>query len=124
MHKVIRDIVLTNTSSEQKSEEWLAERKKRLTASDGAASIGIKSNGTTQKDLLFRKCGLKEFNGNIATRHGERYEDVAREIYEQRYNTKVYETGLCIHPEHKWLGGSPDGITIDGILIEIKCHLI
>jgi len=31
--------------------------------------------------------------------------------------------GLLIHPEHSWLGGSPDGITTDGILLEVKCPM-
>lgn len=41
--------------------------------------------------------------------------------------TELYKTGPLIHfglighPEHKWLGGSPDGVTADGVLVEIKC---
>lgn len=44
-----------------------------------------------------------------------------RDMYEREYQKKVHEFGLLVHQEYKWLGGSPDGITEDGILIEIKC---
>jgi hypothetical protein len=33
----------------------------------------------------------------------------------------VLEFGLITHPEYPWLGASPDGITEDGVMIEIKC---
>ena len=120
MHRTAK-YILQLKNDEQKSEAWLESRVKMLTASDVAASIGIKSNGVTPRELVLRKCGIKKFSGNVATRHGEYYEDKAREIYEKLYNTKVLETGLCVHPDQPWLGGSPDGVTIDGILIEIKC---
>jgi len=115
MHRVTAQL-LKKPFADQKSEEWLNKRKQMLTASDAAAAL--KPN---IKDLLLRKCGHREFHGNTATRHGEFYEDEARDVYEKTYSTKVYEFGLCEHPEHQWLGGSPDGVTIDGILLEIKC---
>jgi hypothetical protein len=61
--------------------------------------------------------------GNEATRHGEKYEDEARILYEQRHGEVVHELGLCPHPEHTWLGGSPDGVTESGKLVEIKCPM-
>jgi hypothetical protein len=33
----------------------------------------------------------------------------------------VHELGLCPHPVESWLGGSPDGVTESGKLVEIKC---
>jgi hypothetical protein len=33
----------------------------------------------------------------------------------------VHEIGLCPHPVEKWLGGSPDGVSESGKLVEIKC---
>ena len=107
----------------QRSEEWLELRKNVLTASDVPTAIG---DNPYQKpfDLLLKKCGKGEpFNGNIFTEHGNKYEDEARILYEERHNEKVHEIGLYIHPEIKWLGGSPDGITESGKLVEIKCPL-
>ena len=65
----------------------------------------------------------KPFTGNEATRWGQYYEDIAIAKYEQVYNKKNYEFGLIPHPTIPWLGGSPDGITEDGILLEVKCPL-
>ena len=105
----------------QKSEEWLALRGKMLTASDIASAIS-KNKYETPEGLLLKKCGLGEkFTGNSATKHGEKYEDEARILYEQRHGEVVHELGLCPHPEYNWLGGSPDGVTESGKLIEIKC---
>jgi putative phage-type endonuclease len=71
------------------------------------------------------KCGgtSKPFVGNAATRWGTHYEDIAIEKYSEIKNKKVLSFGLIIHPQYSWLGGSPDGITTDGILLEVKCPL-
>ena len=105
----------------QKSEEWLALRGNLLTASDAATAIGV-NKYETPAELLLKKCGRGiPFFGNSITKHGEKYEDEARILYEQRHGEVVHELGLCPHPVHKWLGGSPDGVTESGKLVEIKC---
>jgi len=105
----------------QKSEEWLALRGNMLTASDAATAIGV-NKYETPDGLLLKKCGRGvPFFGNSATKHGELYENDARILYEQRHGEVVHELGLCPHPIHKWLGGSPDGVTESGKLVEIKC---
>ena len=63
------------------------------------------------------------FTGNKATRHGQKYEDEAIEHYCKLYNKKTYSFGLIPHSTISWLGGSPDDITHDGIMIEVKCPL-
>ena len=105
----------------QKSEEWLALRGNLLTASDAATAIGV-NKYETPAELLLKKCGRgTPFFGNSITKHGEKYEDEARILYEQRHGEVVHELGLCPHPVHNWLGGSPDGVTESGKLVEIKC---
>ena len=42
-------------------------------------------------------------------------------IYEQRNNARVIEFGLMPHPSIPFLGASPDGITPEGMMLEIKC---
>lgn len=93
-----------------------------LTASDIATALGENHYETPQK-LLLRKVLKLKWAGNAATAHGTRLEPIARDLYDERYNHKSHEIGLVQHPVHKWLGGSPDGITEDGLLIEIKCPL-
>ena len=120
MHPNVKAL-LEREYAAQKSEEWLALRGKMLTASDAATAIGV-NKYETPADLLLKKCGLGEkFTGNAATRHGEKYEDEARILYEERHGEVVHELGLCPHPLHPWLGGSPDGVSESGKLVEIKC---
>lgn len=38
--------------------------------------------------------------------------------------TVAHEIGLHPHPVYNWLGGSPDGITESGKLLEIKCPMM
>ena len=74
--------------------------------------------------MLLDKCGHgKPFMGNAATRWGNFYEDIAIKKYSELRNKTVHSFGLIIHPKYKWLGGSPDGITSDGILLEVKCPM-
>ena len=120
MHPNVKALIEREYAA-QKSEEWLALRGNMLTASDAATAIG-KNKYETPEGLLLKKCGLGEkFTGNAATRHGEKYEDEARMIYEERHGEVVHEIGLCPHPVHTWLGGSPDGVSESGKLVEIKC---
>jgi hypothetical protein len=93
-----------------------------LTASDLATAIGDNPY-EKPSDLIVKKCGHNKWNGNAATEHGTRLEPIARDMYDAKYDQKSHEIGLVQHPVHKWLGGSPDGVTESGRLIEIKCPL-
>lgn len=93
-----------------------------LTASDAATAIGCNPYETPD-GLYIKKVGGRKFGGNAATERGTLLEPIARDMYDAKYNTKSHEIGLVQHPEHKWLGGSPDGVTECGKLIEIKCPL-
>ena len=107
----------------QRSPEWFEQRNNAITASDIPTVLNENSYKTPWA-LLVDKCGGgKPFIGNEATRWGQHYEDIAIEKYSKIYNKEVLSFGLLIHPEHSWLGGSPDGITTDGVLLEVKCPL-
>ena len=109
---------------EQRSKEWFAERHQRLTASDVATAIGMNPY-SSRADLVYKKCGGKDvFKGNAATKHGEKWEDTAIRIYCEKYNDTSFEFGLLPHPTIPFLGGSPDGITAKGIVLEVKCPLM
>ena len=62
-----------------------------------------------------------------ATRHGNTYEPVARELYRNQTNQCVRETGLIVSKTEPWLAYSANGVvqTADGSmkLLEIKCPL-
>jgi putative phage-type endonuclease len=112
----------------QKSEQWHQRRMHRLTASQIATAISI--NPYQSRDSLIKQyAGVNinnaaVFSGNEATRHGEKYEDEAVEKYEREYDCKVLTFGLMpflYGDDGHFLGGSVDGITTDGRLIEVKC---
>ena len=71
--------------------------------------------------MLKEKLGLKAgFTGNEATAHGQKYEDEAISIYEKQTGKRVLRPGLEYHQTISGIAGSPDGITEDGILVEVK----
>ena len=121
IHPRVREL-LHQSYADQRSQEWLALRGTMLTASDLATAIGDNPY-EKPSDLLVKKCGHNKWNGNAATEHGTRLEPVARDLYDLQYSQKSHEIGLVQHPVHLWLGGSPDGVTESGRLIEIKCPL-
>lgn len=114
--------LLEATYFEQRSQEWLDLRENMLTASDAASALGANPYEKPEK-LLMKKCGAHKWSGNAATAHGTLLEPIARDLYDERHNKKSHEIGLVQHPKYPFLGGSPDGITEDGLLIEIKCPL-
>lgn len=134
---------------EQRTPEWYAARHTRVTASEAASCLfksqrmceeyvnafGIKNfkykdteplnHYETKEDYIIKKCsafyGKNVFKDSIYTLWGKKYEEVANRLYCQLNNTTVIEFGLLAHPRLKWLAASPDGITPDGIMLEIKC---
>jgi putative phage-type endonuclease len=108
--------------AEQRSQEWLDLRENMITASDVASALG--ENHYESPDAFVKKKVLRtKWAGNAATAHGTLLEPIVRDLYDQKFNRKSHEVGLVQHREYPWLGASPDGITEDGILVEIKCPL-
>ena len=106
--------------TKQKSEEWLSQRRRCLTASDAATVIGTNPYKSVVELVLSKIGMIARFTGNASTKHGEAYEEEAVRLYEKQYNTKVHEFGLLPHGTVEGLAGSPDGITQEGVLIEVK----
>ena len=109
----------------QRTEEWLEMRKSVLTASDAAAALGI--NPYQSRNTLLRKKIMplstnKEYSPSFACEWGKKWEDPAADLYMRRnpHLAPFFEFGLIMHDVHPFLGASPDRITSDGILIEIK----
>ena len=106
---------------EQRTEAWYSMREDRITASDFATALD-QSPYQKQSKLLWKKVTKdRTFNTNAAILWGVKYEEVAVQIYEYRNSVNVVEYGCIKHPNYNWLGASPDGITDDGVMLEIKC---
>lgn len=110
---------------EQRSPEWFAARKGRITGSMVGAALGLDPN--TSRDEAMRRMvrayqGLpSEFVGNIATSWGTNHEEEAREAFEYDQSMNVVPASFVVHPDYEWLGASPDGYVRDYALLEIKC---
>ena len=95
---------------------WLAERRKRITASNVGAIVKRKKTtkvGNKVKQLLY-----STFKGSAATRWGTLQEPESQSRYIQLKapvspDISVTTSGLVICSSHPWLGASPDGLVQD-----------
>lgn len=108
---------------QQGTEEWLAVRLGKFTASTATA---IKSNGKGLETLvldkaveLITKKQAKQPYKSSAMDDGNNREDEARTVYELSTGLSVTQVGFCELNEH--VGCSPDGLVGDDGLVEIKC---
>lgn len=109
---------------EQRSPEWYAQRKGRITGSAIGAILGL-SPFATPDDVLRRMVREyhgeeSEFKGNIATEHGVQNEPKAVADFVMQYD-EVEEAPFVVHPDFDWLGASPDGYIGEDGLLEVKC---
>ena len=129
---------------EQKSDEWLNQRKHYIGGSEAGAFLGYNHYEPQYKAIQKKLINIPIIN-KIHTYHGNKYEDVAILVYEWLRNIRVDSYGFLPHnilPNNikvnnrkniNFIGASPDGITSDykydrihktkenGIMIEIKC---
>lgn len=105
----------------QDSDEWHGERRKYLTASPLAKII--KYGGWGNRADLFRSKTSPPTPriDSAATLHGKENEELAIDKFERLYGTHVLQFSLIPHDTKDWLAVSPDGITPDGIMVEVKC---
>ena len=119
--------ITKSTIQQSQSGLWHSERKKRITASNFGSIV--KRNPSLPVQKFVRNLLYTSFRGNHHTRNGILQEDTTIEEYklkkaEESQNVCVEKSGLVIHPTHKFLAGSPDGIVTTSTgecgLIEIK----
>lgn len=134
---------------EQRTEAWFLQRQTKVTASEAASCLYkstkvcenyVKEFNITnfkynerecvnpyenREDYIIKKCsafyGQNVFRDTPHTLWGKKYEEIATRLYRYLKQTKVIEFGLLNHSRLKWLAASPDGITEDGVMLEIKC---
>ena len=105
----------------QRTPEWFQFRLTRITASDLASVLNLGKYARRFEVLKTKITGIMNYSPNKYTIHGTKYEPIATTAYEIRNKTSVIEFGCLPHPVYTTLGASPDGITPDGIMLEIKC---
>lgn len=106
---------------EQRTPDWYAMRESMVTASDFGSIMGDCPYKDRESVLLGKIDKNKKFFSSPAMMFGTKYEEVANMIYQSRNNIKVHEFGCIRHHTYSFIGASPDGITDDGVMVEIKC---
>jgi len=126
---VVRNYIVAygrgDESIRQGSHAWLKAREKMLTASN----IGtvLRKNPYETPLALWRKLTHRRpstFDGP-AIKFGKWFEAEAAQRYLARHRVRgpLIELGCIPDEEFPWLGASPDRVTVDGVVIEIKCPL-
>jgi putative phage-type endonuclease len=120
---------------EQRTAAWYEHYSKVLTASEFSTLFGsvkakrslILSKAFPKEERAFNRLASLTMDMN-AMGWGIRFEPVIKQILEQTYKCKVYESGRITHTNNGMLAASPDGIIEEspdakaiGRLIEIKC---
>lgn len=114
----------------QRSPAWYAKRYNQIGASE-LSTVFNKNPFCSQKKYILKKTvppvepgatpAPGGFTGNKFTQHGVKFEDVAIQLYEARRGVQVYEFGSIDDAHIPFISASPDGITEDGVMLEIKC---
>lgn len=144
-HKVQK--LLGKFQPEQRTPEWYEARKNAVTASN-VACILTRDYDTVKgyidlfgldKDTIVdpkKSCSKydthsafvkkmsddeKPFTGNEYTFWGQKYEPVVQNIYQQMFGVDLFEFGLLAHDTDPLIKASPDGIDVNGVMVEIKC---
>ena len=109
----------------QRSPEWFAGRVGRVTASNVGAILGLdpfRTAANVMQQMLLAVLGIEQDQkDNPALAYGIFHENGARVEYEITTGRTVLDAGFVVHPEHNWLGASPDGFVGNDGIIEIKC---
>lgn len=107
--------------TKQGTPAWFSARQGKLTASRFGQALGI-CNFASRNQALKELTGQREWNGDMsACRWGTVHEKDALKDYQIRTGNVVQTMGFQSHPDHTWLGGSPDGLVGEHGIIEIKC---
>jgi len=114
---------------EQRSPEWFAIRIGKLTGSRCDDALATTKSGESAYRKKLKLEILSERLTGLATvipespamRWGTENEGVARLKFASVTGLQVEEDGFLEHPILKDFGCSPDGLTSDGGLVEIKC---
>jgi len=97
---------------EQRSQEWFAARKGRVTGSNVGAVLGLdpyRSRNDVMRSMVREYHGAEsEFAGNVATEWGN-----------ANAGLDAQDVGFFTYED--WAGASPDGLCSDGLGLEVKC---
>ena len=115
---------------DQRTAAWFAKRGEMLTASE-IWKCFASATYASRYELIMSKLAPPKSNdgpGVGALIWGTRFEPMAKEIYSKLGGIEIKDLSCVRHPEHSYIGASPDGLIIsnnerNGRLIEFKCPI-
>jgi putative phage-type endonuclease len=119
------EFLKTLPQNEQRTEAWYNDRINSIGASESSAIFGLNPYESTNK-LILKKCGVVNESDNrrmkLVCEHGIKYEQVIQEMYCREKDITILEFGSIRHqdPSLSIITASPDGITPNGCMLEIK----
>ncbi|XP_060586523.1 uncharacterized protein LOC132742209 [Ruditapes philippinarum] len=108
----------TENTKTQDSNLWLDTRKLRVTSS--RVSSLPKTQRADPNKFITNQI-YPRFKGCTATRHGQKFEPVARAWFESTTNQTVAQSGIVVSEKEPYIAASPDGIIDNSTILEIKC---
>lgn len=108
--------------TDQRTPEWFEQRKGRISGSRIGAILGLspwQTPGDVLRAMVREYHGAEsEFTGNPATDHGNNNEQRALLAFMRETGLGVEQCGFF--PYGEVMGASPDGLTSDGGVLELK----
>ncbi|CAL9768483.1 unnamed protein product [Musa acuminata subsp. burmannicoides] len=127
---LVASVQPTSSDAPQRSAEWFALRRDKLTTSTFSTALGF-WKGNRRSELWYQKvfapeADMIEAPARAAMDWGVFNESAAIERYKSITGRDVSSLGFAIHAEasYIWLGASPDGLLgcyPDGGILEVKC---
>jgi putative phage-type endonuclease len=115
---------------DQRTQAWFTKRGEMLTASEIWKSFGT-ATASSRTELIMSKltpAKKRDGPGVGALLWGTRFEPIAKEIYCSEEGVRLVDLSCVPHPQHSFLGASPDGLILaddhrHGRLVELKCPI-
>ena len=130
MQEQIEFLIKTYGIDDQRTAAWFAKRGEMLTASEIWKCFASATHASRCELIMSKLAPPKRNDGPAvgALIWGTRFEPVAKEIYSKLGNIQIKDLSCVRHPEHNYIGASPDGLIIsdderNGRLIEFKCPI-
>jgi putative phage-type endonuclease len=105
----------------QRTPEWHAARKGKITASLAAACLGLDDYISRQKAWRIITGVEPETIVTDDMQRGIDREADAVYAWECATGLLAMPTGLWVHPDYPWLAASPDGLVDDDGVLDVKC---
>lgn len=120
---LLKTRIISMKMIQQGTPEWMAQRAGRITGSRIGTILGLspwqKPSDIIRQMVREHHGAEPEFTGNVATDYGKAHESQAMLAFMRVTGLMVEKCGFFEYGDR--MGASPDGLTSDGGVLELKC---